>query len=363
MIGFAAWSLGWGLQLEGADPDDQRVGGLLVLDLLPGLVCLVLAALRHRAPTVLTALIAFLAGLSSFSLGPFLLAVVSLSARRRIVLLLPSAAAAGVGLVLSQPLLETGGIMPVSLWWVPVMVLATFIVPVLAGWNLGARRDLHESLRREAEAAHAERRSAEERARTEERNRIAREFHDELGHRLSLIVLHAGALEYREDMDPSQVRQGAEVIHRSAHQAMAEVRSTLSLLRESPQGHEDTAAGESAEPQPDVRERIEGLAGEVRAAGSEVSLQTDAELERLEPAAGRHLHRIIQEALTNALRHAPGAPIQPPFGCASLGSPAQAWKPRSPTLYRRTSRPHQRPKAPGWGSWAPRSVPGLPAGA
>lgn len=313
-IGLAAGLTVWGPQLERADPvEDAALGAVLLLDLMLGIICLVLVAVRHQALVTITTVIALLAGFSSFSTGAFLLAVVSLSIRRRALLLVPPAVAAAAGMTVGQPLLEVSGGEPLSLWWVPAWVAAAFVVPVLSGWVIGSRRDLHQSLRREAEAARSERHAAEERARTEERNRIAREFHDELGHRLSLIALHAGAMEYREDMDRAQVREGAGVIRQSAHRAMIEVRSTLDLLRETPaehgEPHSSTTTAEP-EPSPDVHQRLEALAREVTETGSEVDLRISAELDRLPGHTGRHLYRVVQEALTNAMRHAPSAPVR-----------------------------------------------------
>ncbi|WP_010525289.1 sensor histidine kinase [Nesterenkonia sp. F] len=291
------------------DPDISPM--LLLLDLVLGIASMVLVGLRDRAPVTITLLICAATGFSVFALGPWLLAVVSLSTRRSlrlVALMLATSIASTVLVELIRPLHL--GDMPFDGPWLVVALALTGVVvfapPILTGWIVGARRALVESLRNEARAAEAERRVAGEQARTEERVRISREIHDEVGHRLSLIALHAGAMEYREGLTAEQVQHEAGVIRSSAHQAMGEVRRTLQVLRDDESRHRP----EDPDPGLDLETRIRHLAQEADDAGSPTEVRAPAPLAELPSSSARHVHRIVQEALTNALRHAPGASVE-----------------------------------------------------
>lgn len=318
-ISLLAGIFSWGPALEQAEArmsqsEQDLLGGLLLLDFLLGVGALILVAFRRRAPLIIGTAVCLLGGLAGYAFGSLLLAIASLGALRRLPPLLLGLAATALGAMVSELLLRPRAGLPADDFPLPVLlaaVVALFLIPALLGWTAGSRRALTESLRNEAAASHAEREAAEAQARSEERSRIAREFHDEVGHRLSLIALRAGALEYREDIPPEQVREEAGVIRESAHQAMSEVRSTLQLLRQEPppDEHTETSPAE-AEPSPDVGERLRAAAQEVTEAGSPVELITDADLDLLPASTGRHLYRIVQEGLTNALRHALGQPVR-----------------------------------------------------
>ncbi|NKZ08649.1 sensor histidine kinase, partial [Actinomadura latina] len=159
------------------------------------------------------------------------------------------------------------------------------------------------SLRERARRAEAEqgRRVAE--ARMAERTRIAREMHDVLAHRLSLLATYAGALEYRPDAPPERLAQAAGVVRAGVHQALEELREVILLLRA------DDAA-EDGRPQP-VLDDVPRLVAESRAAGGRVELRDEvAGADGLPPAAGRTAYRVVQEALTNARKHAAGRPVR-----------------------------------------------------
>jgi hypothetical protein len=118
----------------------------------------------------------------------------------------------------------------------PVSVLAVTTPMAVAATALGmfvrARRMLVASLRERAVRAEADQRLYADRARMAERTRIAREMHDVLAHRISLLALHAGGLEVRPDLPPSEVRATAELMRSTARQALEELRSVIGLLRE-----------------------------------------------------------------------------------------------------------------------------------
>ncbi|MBZ6373688.1 MAG: histidine kinase [Kocuria palustris] len=140
-----------------------------------------------------------------------------------------------------------------------------------------------------------------EQSRAQERTRIAREMHDTLSHRLALISTYAGALDYREDLDRDTVRSTARLVQQTAATASAELRTVLDILRDDP--------GDTR-PEPDLRQLPELLA-EFRAAGARIEMvgREVVDAEAVPDTAARTLYRILQEALTNAVKHAPGAPV------------------------------------------------------
>lgn len=201
-----------------------------------------------------------------------------------------------------------------------------------AGWGvaLHQRRSLLAALRERAEQAEERLQLAEERTRRESRDEIAREIHDVLGHRLSLLSVHAGALEYRSDPQPEEMRQAAGVIRRSAHDALQDLREVIGVLR----------APALDAPQPSLRDLGE-LADQAREAGTRVTL--GVELSEDPPAPQqRAAYRIVQEGLTNARKHAreadvdirvegdPGVGITVTVVNTASGAPAPAAAGREP---------------------------------
>jgi signal transduction histidine kinase len=119
------------------------------------------------------------------------------------------------------------------------IVLGVLITSVVVGWGLFVRvqRELVVSLRERAATLEGEQRLRLEQAREAERLRIAREMHDVLAHRVSLLSLHAGALEFHPDASAEEVAEAASVIRASAHAALEELRDVIGVLREgSPEG-------------------------------------------------------------------------------------------------------------------------------
>jgi signal transduction histidine kinase len=134
-----------------------------------------------------------------------------------------------------------------------------------------------------------------EQARLAERERIAREMHDVLAHRISLLAVHAGALEVRRDA-PQQERAAAGVVRQSAYEALEELRQVIGMLREPAEDR----------PQPTLAD-VPALVEQSREAGERVRLELTAD--GVPAGVGRHAYRIVQEALTNARKHAPGAQV------------------------------------------------------
>ena len=187
----------------------------------------------------------------------------------------------------------------------PVSVLAVTtpmaVAAAASGMFVRARRLLVASLRERALRAEADQRLYEERVRMAERTRIAREMHDVLAHRISLLALHAGGLEVRPDLPPPDVKATATLMRSTARQALEELRGVIGLLRE------ENGTLIPAVRQPTLAD-IGRLVAETRQAGARIDFQmrvTDAE--NVPATLGRDAYRIVQEALTNVGKHAFGA--------------------------------------------------------
>jgi signal transduction histidine kinase len=171
-----------------------------------------------------------------------------------------------------------------------------------AGAYIGARRDLVTALRERALRAEEGQELRAEQARLGERARIAREMHDVLAHKVSLIALHAGALEVQSPAGAHQVTESAALIRSTAHAAMEDLRSVLGVLRAGGDG----VGGDGADlaPQPQQAD-IERLVEESRATGMHVDLAIEVTV--LPDAMARTAHRVVREGLTNVHKHARGA--------------------------------------------------------
>ncbi|WTQ63096.1 histidine kinase (plasmid) [Streptomyces sp. NBC_00158] len=188
----------------------------------------------------------------------------------------------------ADPLLRPDPTMP----GLQYFVFGTVVQGCAVGWGLFVHHRRQLLLRVASEA-----RLRAERAQLRAREEVAREMHDVLGHRLSLLALHAGALEFRPDAPAADVARAAGVIRESAHQALQELREVLTVLR----------APETGErPQPTLSD-VHRLVSESCTAGMRVRLygQTPPAVPEL---VGRTAYRVVQEALTNVRKHAPGAP-------------------------------------------------------
>ena len=310
--------------LSPAAQDDLRqtstVDALLVLDVLVGQLCVLLVAFRRRRPTSVAVLVALLSVVSAWGAPAALLSVMSLATRRRltpllVLLVLNALVSLAYDTVVAPTLFPddpayAGG----GSWWQiglnTLVVLLVFCIVGLIGWNIGARRQLLESWRSQAETAHREQAARVAQARTAERARIAREMHDVMGHRLSLVAMHAGALAHRPDLTEAERVQSAEIVRDGAHQALQELRDVLGVLR----GEDDPEATTgTAAPQPTLTD-LPSLAAEVTTGGHPVDLTATPGLwdrsVTLSDRVGRHAYRVVQEALTNARKHAPGAAVE-----------------------------------------------------
>lgn len=196
-----------------------------------------------------------------------------------------------------------------------VMAVVMFTAPL--GWGIAvrARRQLMVSLRREADRQRREHALRLAQTRRAERARIAREMHDVLAHRISLLSVHAGALAYRmrqaeagSAAAPSadEIGEAVTVMRDNAHQALVELKEVLTVLR----ADEDDEDAERGAPPPRLAD-LPRLVAEARTAGQRVELSVDPELARRppRPQEQRTVYRVVQEGLTNARKHAPGAGV------------------------------------------------------
>lgn len=322
-----------GLLDEFSDAPPEGVLLLTGVDALVGLpVALVIGPLRFlrpgRAWIVLHLLIAALGGISSWALPAAGIALYRLGIRRRLALdatALLLLTMAVVGWAASEVHFRREALSMEHVSVLGVMLISA-AVPLLMGRVVGTRYALIASLRERAEAADRERETAQReaaavlqgrdaevaRVRAEERAALARDMHDSVSHHLSAIAMHAGAMAYREDMPPQTLRATALTVRDAAQEANRELREVLVALRAS------TDAAPLATV-PTLWETVE----RARAGGQQVELVHEAgdsagtdgaadaaALEQLGRGTVVALTRILAEALTNAAKHAPGAPVR-----------------------------------------------------
>ncbi|MGW3294269.1 sensor histidine kinase [Streptomyces xiamenensis] len=262
---------------------------LLVLDQIAAAGACAALWLRRRHPFALALVLVVLSTFSHFMGGPLWVALFTAAVHCR-----PRAVALLVGIhLLLRPVgltLRPESQVPDELVVVASLVAMTAVISW--GMTVRYRRRLVATLYEQAQRA--------------TREAIAREMHDVLAHRLSLLSVHAGALEYAAGASPQDVQRAAGVIRSSAHQALEELRDVIGVLRAAP-GEESGTDG--ARPQPTHRE-LPRLAEESRLAGARVTLDqrlAPPDADALPENTGRTVYRIVQEGLTNARKHAPGA--------------------------------------------------------
>ncbi len=290
--------------------------GSLVLKLLGVSAAVVLIRFRRRAPMLVVVSLSALSSVTVMLGGFASWGIASLCTRRRWKEILPAGAVFIGFQLLSGPVRRGLGLPTVTALRVndtplqepwPLIVgggvlLLYTVVLVAIGMYTGARRELIASMRAQVEQAEREQQLRVAQGQAAERQRIAREMHDVLAHRILLVSMYSGALAYRDDLNPEQTREIAETIRENANLALTELRGVLGSLR-----------GEDGDrPQPTLAD-LPGLIADNRAAGVRIEFSGVA-LEGLSPAVSRHAYRIVQEGLTNARKHAPGAKVDVRLG-------------------------------------------------
>ena len=185
-------------------------------------------------------------------------------------------------------------------WVGAIFVVVVMVAGLLVGQKRGNLREKRWRVEQQARMNREEMRAKVERARQEERENIARDMHDTLSHRLSLVAIHAGALSYPREGVPEEFTDAARTIRTEAQNAVEDLRTVLSALRE------DLSE--------DPRTTLEELVAAAREAGAEVTV-TYADgaspdvFTGLSTMAQHAVHRAVQEGLTNARKHAAGQPV------------------------------------------------------
>ena len=291
-----------GLSITATAPSQVRTAPWwLAVDLVLGVTAFVLVHWRRRYPMPVALVITAFSAVSSFSGGPASLALVSVATRRRWKEIVPLTV---LGLVAAAVLFavdpaQTGGVGD----FLFQMAASVPVLGVVVAWGMyvGSRRELLWTLRDRARRAEDEQATRVAAARTAERTRIAREMHDVLAHRISLVSMHADAMVYRTDLGTEQLRESAAVIQESSHRALVELREVLGVLRDDP----GDAAPER--PQPGALD-VPALVDELMSDGMRLEVDlAGTDLATVPVTTGRTLYRVVQEALTNARKHAPNA--------------------------------------------------------
>jgi signal transduction histidine kinase len=312
-----AAAFGIGLALLRVD-DPHVPGWLLVADQVAGGLACAALWLRRRWPFEVAFVLLLLTSFAETAGGASAVALLAVAIHgtiRQAIVATAIGSGASIVFELLRPDPDTS--------FAFVVVFSVLIPVAVLGWGLfiRQRRALLASLRERAERAEAEARLRAEHAQSQAREQIAREMHDVLGHRLSLLSVQAGALEYRGDASPAEVAGAASVIRASAHQALEDLREVIGVLR----------AEVSELPQPTLAD-LDELVSESRRAGMRVALRSEVSADALPDRLGRTAYRIVQEGLTNARKHAPDAEVSVWLsGAAERGLTVELANPVPPT--------------------------------
>ncbi|HUQ60497.1 sensor histidine kinase [Lentzea sp.] len=278
---------------------EQRASGWTLIAFVAAYV--VLLPLRHVLPATL-----MIVGAAIPFGGPAFMVVLSYTAGRRIESWVKAVVSAALTLVVVV-LMWDWEARPIDLDPVYAMLILITIfgvgvaLPFLVGRYLAQREALVQAMRDREARMRGEHKLLSRQVRLRERSRIAQDMHDSLGHRLSLISVHAGALA----MDPSlgdKQREAIGVLRSAALTGMEELRAIIGVLR-AEDGPDDDPATRTVE-------SIDSLVGDARKAGVLVSLVRGGQAHPLPSRVSHAAYRVAQEGLTNASKHAPGAAVQ-----------------------------------------------------
>ncbi|WP_078655774.1 sensor histidine kinase [Streptomyces fulvoviolaceus] len=258
----------------------RRVCPLISFTGALGALAAVYVALGHYE-TGSSVLVALVAAYSAGAYGgnlPFALA-----------LLAGFAATTGLG----QPAQEA---VPDLLWTFTALSL-----PLAVGLTAQRLRSRVQTAERRADLLKREQQALAEAVADEERRRIARELHDVISHGLGVVVLHAGAAEQVLDVDPGKAREALRLIRTTGQEAIAELGTLVGLIRDEPRPE--------LHPQPTLSD-VERLVATTRTAGLAVRLRTEGMERDLPASVELNAYRVVQEGLTNVLKHAGRAEVR-----------------------------------------------------
>ncbi|MCX4884588.1 MULTISPECIES: sensor histidine kinase [unclassified Streptomyces] len=302
VVDFTCFLLAVALGLAAADTlsrDGNTPHALAVADQLLGALSCAAVWLRRRRPLGLAVAMVLVGLVSNTAGGAGIVALFTLAVHRpfRYIAWVGGASLALIPLMFwlrPDPDLPYGG----------AVAFTELLTLTVIGWGMFVRskRQLTLSLRDRARRAETEAQLRAEQAQRLAREAIAREMHDVLAHRLTLLSVHAGALEFRPDAPQEEIARAAGVIRESAHEALQDLREIIGVLRA---GEPDDAG----RPQPTLA-ALDALVTECREAGMKVTLASRVTDPAAVPASvGRTAYRIAQETLTNARKHAPGTEV------------------------------------------------------
>ncbi|GGB20339.1 two-component sensor histidine kinase [Flexivirga endophytica] len=282
----------------------RQPGTWIAVDVTVGVVALVLLQWRRRWPLGVCVVLTAFSAVSVVSAAASCLALTSLATHRRwrqTLLCCAEALVAGFLFEFFFPNGQDDGLGE----WITTAVIGALAVAlcVAIGWAIGARRQLVANLRTQLAVAEDRQHLRVEQARVAERARIAREMHDVLAHRISVVAMHSGALSYRTNLSQEELRASTAIISDNAHAALTELREVLGVLRDPtalPQGPDA--------PQPTLGDLPELVAG-LESTDGPVEFSLPDDLTGLTELTSRNAYRIVQEGLTNRRKHAPGQPM------------------------------------------------------
>ncbi|MGV8881659.1 MAG: sensor histidine kinase [Rhodoglobus sp.] len=270
-----------------------------------GVVLAVLACVsvlwRRRWPFAIALIATILSGFIPLAGGAAIVTLFSLAAHRPVRQAIP-VGLWGIAIACARALFT-----PADGSWdsVATIVIVAVAAAIAIGWGglVRNRRELLVSLAQLATVAEETQRARVDSARAAERELLAREMHDVLAHRMSLISIHAGAMEFRTDASPDEVRRAAGVVRAGVHQMQVDLRDVIDMLR-------DEADRDTTAPMISLGS-VKELFEQSEQAGSPVHATVDihGDMDDVPGVVGRAAYRVIQEGLTNARKHGGAVPV------------------------------------------------------